>query len=134
MKNFGTIAKPLTYMLKNDSFIWSPESMTAFDALKSALISAPVLALPDFSKKFVVEIDASGKGLGAVLMQEQHPIAYISKSLGPTFEALLIFNTRREALIQLLKHFLVRRGRIATTFVEQCSVRIICQYSEGMTH
>jgi hypothetical protein len=48
-----------------------------------ALSSAPVLALPYFTKPFVVEIDASNKGIGAVLQQGGHPIAYISRALDP---------------------------------------------------
>jgi hypothetical protein len=83
VKDFGKIAQPLTDLLKRDNFHWNQMSTNAFEALKHALTSAPVLQLPDFSKTFIVETDASGCGLGAVLMQDKHPIAYISKSLGP---------------------------------------------------
>lgn len=61
-------------MLKKDA------SIRAFEKLNSALTQAPVLALPDFTREFVIECDASGSGIGAVLMQER-PIAFFSHAL-----------------------------------------------------
>ena len=81
---FGIIARSLTNLLKKDSmFVWTPEHDSAFTTLKQALSTALVLALLDFSLPFHIETDASGTGVGAVLQQNGHPLAYISKALGP---------------------------------------------------
>jgi hypothetical protein len=83
VRNFGVIAKPLIEMLKkNTVLVWTSIQDTTFQALKQALSSAPVLALPNFNKPFSVETDASGKGIGAVLQQDNHPLAFVSKALG----------------------------------------------------
>jgi hypothetical protein len=62
-------------------FIWGPDQQQAFSLLKEALSTTPVLAIPDFSQTFVHERDASNTGIGEVLMQNGHPVAFLSKSL-----------------------------------------------------
>ena len=75
-------------LCKGALFVWTDLQEQAFVALKQALTSAPMLALPDFSQPFLVETDASGTGIGAVLMQNGHPLAYLSRALGPRSRGL----------------------------------------------
>jgi hypothetical protein len=72
----------LTQLLKKDAFGWNQEATTAFTLLKELMTTPSVISLPALDKLFVVKTDASMMGVGALLMQEGHPIAYISKSLG----------------------------------------------------
>lgn len=79
---------PLVKLLrKNQAWKWEDEQQEAFEKLKKALTSAPVLARPDFSKPFCIQCDASNFAIGAVLSQEfkdgEHPIVYISRILTP---------------------------------------------------
>lgn len=67
IKNYTVISKPLTVLLKKGGFVWNGAATKAFEALKMAMTQASVLALPDFTELFVVEVDASGLGVGAVL-------------------------------------------------------------------
>jgi ferritin-like metal-binding protein YciE len=84
IRGYGVISKTLTELLKKGMpYVWNADREAAFQALKQALVTAPVLALPDFAKTFVVEMDACGKGVGAALLQDNHPLAFISKALGP---------------------------------------------------
>ena len=62
-------------------FNWNATAKESFQQLKKAMVNVPVLALPDFTKPFIIEIDAFGTGLRAVLMQDQRPIAYYNHAL-----------------------------------------------------
>lgn len=84
--NFSTLAAPLTQLTrKNARWKWGEEEATAFRALKEQLISAPVLACPDFTRRFILQTDASSTGLGVVLTQRYEEgdrvIAYASRTL-----------------------------------------------------
>lgn len=79
IKGCAEIAAPLPCLLRKDQFHWNEEAQSAFEQLKIAMTRAPVLALSDFSLPFVIETNASGTGMGAILMQHNHPIAYYSK-------------------------------------------------------
>ena len=106
VRNYGIICKPLTNLLrKGQLFVWTSVHEEAFVTLKSALISAPVLAMPDFQKQFVVETDASDKGIGAILMQSDHPIAFLSKALGPRTQGLSTYEKESLAIILAMEHW-----------------------------
>jgi hypothetical protein len=88
IKDFSTIAKPINQLVKKQiPFIWTQEQENAFNTLKQALISKPVLRHPNFNKPFYVMTDGSAKGFGAVLSQrdengKDYVIAYASHSIG----------------------------------------------------
>jgi hypothetical protein len=81
VKNYGKIATPLTTLLKKTSFTWTLAVSQAFQTLKTTMCTTPVQALPDFTKTFLLECDASGKGINVVLMQEGRPLAFTNKQL-----------------------------------------------------
>lgn len=90
IKDYATITAPITETIKgkNRKFTWTDEASQAFESLKQALISAPVLATPDYSQPFIIQADASDIGLGAVLTQghgdDERVIAYLSQKLTAT--------------------------------------------------
>jgi hypothetical protein len=82
IEGFSKIAKPMTSLLeKGKEFKWDEKCQESFDQLKKRLMSPPVLVMPDLHKGFDIYCDAYGQGLGCVLMQEGHVIAYASHQL-----------------------------------------------------
>lgn len=86
-------------------FCWTDLEATAFRELKKALVTAPVLALPDFKIQFELETNASDRGIGAVLRQGKHPVAFLSKALGPRNRALSTYEKEGLAILMAVEHW-----------------------------
>lgn len=106
VRYYGVLSKPLTNLLrKGQSYIWTATTEQAFQSLKQALMTTSVLAMPDFTEPFVVETDASDKGIGAILMQKQHLIAFLSRALGPRHQGLSTYEKESLAIILAIDHW-----------------------------
>ncbi|PNX99328.1 retrotransposon-related protein [Trifolium pratense] len=105
IKDYGKLAKPLTELTKKDNFVWSPDATAAFNIMKQVMTSPPVLVLPNFELPFEVECDASGRGIGAVLMQQRKPIAFFSKALFDGNLAKSIYEKESMALVLCIQHW-----------------------------
>jgi hypothetical protein len=92
-------------MLKHKQFTWSTAAQQAFEQLKAAMVTAPVLAIPDFQQQFIIETDACDIGVGAVLMQGDQPIAFLSKALGITHQKLSVYEKEFLALIMAIERW-----------------------------
>ncbi|KAF7762597.1 hypothetical protein Agabi119p4_9190 [Agaricus bisporus var. burnettii] len=109
IKNFSIIAQPLNELKskKGEKWYWNDEQQQAFEQIKQAITSEPVLALPKDTGQFRVEVDASNYGTGAVLSQEQegkwHPIAFMSKTLSEAERNYEIYDKELLAIIKALK-------------------------------
>eukprot|EP00253_Pinus_taeda_P009489 PITA_09489 len=99
------LAVPLTDLTKRGAFAWKNGAQTSFDHLKEVMSNCPVLALPDFSQPFTMECDASGEGVGAVLSQDGHPIAFESRKLLPHERSYSIYDKEMLAIMHALAKF-----------------------------
>jgi len=118
IQGYATICRPLTDLLRKDGFHWDSTATKAFEKLKEVMTSAPVLALPDFDQPFEIETDASSCGIGAVLQQNRHPIAFISKKLGPRWQKLSVYEKELLAIVfavQKWEQYLIGRPFVIKT-------------------
>jgi len=130
VKNYGKIATPLTALLKKNSFTWTPAAAQAFQTLKMAMCTTPVLALPNFTNTFVLECDASGKGIGVILMQEGRPLAFTNKKLSEINLGKSIYEKEMLAILHAMdlwhpyllgEHFQIKTDHQSLKyFLEQC--------------
>ena len=131
MRGFASIASPLhTLAHKNVRFSWSDECQIAFDTLKGALISAPILGLPIDDAPYLLDNDASLESIGVVLSQiqdgRQKVIAYASKLLSPAESQYCV--TRRQLLavvfyLTLWTQTSIRAGLRYTVQTARCHTR-----------
>ena len=112
VRNFSSLASPLTGLFWQAQFEWSPIAERAFLQLKIALTTTPVLRLPYFSKLFDVATDASSTGIGAVLSQDSHPVSYFSEKLNDAKGRYFNYDRELFVVVQALKfwrHYLLYR-------------------------
>jgi len=105
IKGFSTLTPPITKCMKKGSFEWTKAAHVTFEKLKAKLCEAPMFALPDFNKLFEVDYDASGVGIGVVLMQDQRPIAYFTEKLNGSRKNYLTYNREFYALVRALDYW-----------------------------
>jgi hypothetical protein len=102
--DFSRLVKPIMSLLKNETkFNWSSKCNEAFEHLKILLTTAPILAQPDINKPFDVYCDASGSGLGCVLMQEGRVITYAPRQLRRHEEHYPTHDLELAAVVHALK-------------------------------
>jgi hypothetical protein len=130
--DFSKLVKPITSLLKNNTkFNWSSRCNEAFEQLKVLLTTAPVLAQPDIEKPFNVYCDASGSGLGCVLMQEGRVVAYASRQLRQHEEHYPTHDLELAVVVHALKiwrHYLL--GNICHIYTNHKSLKYIFTQSE----
>ncbi|KAJ9541833.1 hypothetical protein OSB04_028339 [Centaurea solstitialis] len=101
VRNYGAISRPLTELTKKDNFLWNPKAQHAFDLFKAAITSAPC--------------DTSGRGIGAVLIQQQWPIAFFSRALSDRNLAKSVYEQKIMALALAVQHW--RSYLLGTIFI-----------------
>ncbi|GKA11652.1 putative reverse transcriptase domain-containing protein [Tanacetum coccineum] len=132
IEGFSKIAKPMTKLTKKKvKFDWGEKEEAAFQLIKQKLCSAPILALPKGSENFIVYCDASHKGLGAVLMQNEKVIAYASRQLKIHEKNYTTHDLELGAVVFALKiwrHYLY--GTRCTVFTDHKSLQHILDQKE----
>ena len=126
------MAGPLHLLTRKDApFVWSSSFQEAFDSLKHLLTTAPVLAYPNFEHSFILETDASGAGLGAVLVQNVdgivRPVAFASHTLQPHEKNYAVTELEALGVVWAAKHFRpYLYGHQCDVFTDHVAKSLLC--------
>ncbi|KAL8147535.1 hypothetical protein AgCh_005022 [Apium graveolens] len=129
IQDYGKICKPLNDLLRKDDFKWNDEAQKALDALKVKMSIPTVLALPNFNKPFTIETDDSAQGMGVVLLQEGHPIAFLNKAFSPKNALLSAYERELLAVVFTVtkwQHYLIGLPFIIKT--DQESLKYVLEH------
>jgi hypothetical protein len=127
IEGFSKISKPIMELLvKGNTFEWTPRRETSFQELKKRLTTASVLTMPDMEKPFSIYCDASGQGLGCVLMQDDRVVAYASRQLRKHEEKYPTHDLELAAVVHALKiwrHYII--GKRSEVYSDHKSLKYI---------
>lgn len=115
---------PLTELLRINSFVWNLATIEGFAHLKMAMINTPVLVLPNFEKTFVVQIDASATGVGAILSQEGHHLAFFNEQMLVKLQASSTYFREMFAITKAICEW--RQYLLGQRFVIQTDHQSLC--------
>lgn len=105
VKGFSTIMAPFTNCMREKTFVWTSAAESAFQIIKDKLTSAPVLVLPNFSIPFKLHCDASKVGIGSVLSQQGHPVAFFSEKLTTARTCYNTYDFEFYVVVQAVRHW-----------------------------
>ena len=128
IKGYASIAAPLTNLLCKDAFIWTPRAESSFQRLKQAMVNVLVLRLPNFDQDFCIETDASNASIGAMLMQDGHPLSYFSRKLGPRMQSASTYIKELHAIVEAVRKW--RQYLLGCFFIirtDQCIIKELLQ-------
>ena len=105
VRNFSALTAPLTDCMRGTRFHWTEDAEVAFRTIKDKLITAPILALPDFSTVFELHCDACKTGIGAVLSQQGRPVAFYSEKIAGARARYSTYDVEFYAIVQAVRHW-----------------------------
>ena len=137
IKSFATIALPLNKLLRKETkFVWTEECQVAFETLRRALVTAPVLAFPQFDKPFILAVDASDESIGYVLSQldsdnREHPVAYGGRALRNEELKWHITDKEGLSLVEAIRQFRPYLANVPfTVYTDNVSVKYLQQIKD----